>query len=89
MCILFKLHYAKFGVSNLFFSQKLSKKNLWGGERCKFWKVLKKCQNLLFFDIFWDILNKMKDNLCQKCVKGGHLSLQGKFEKLPLAFLEN
>ena len=29
MCILFKLHYAKFGVSNLFF-QKLSKKNLWG-----------------------------------------------------------
>ena len=29
MCILLKLNYAKFGVSNLFF-QKLSKKNLWG-----------------------------------------------------------
>ena len=28
MCILSKLHYATFGVSNLFF-QKLSKKNLW------------------------------------------------------------
>ena len=29
MCILLKLDYSKFGVSNLFF-QKLSKKNLWG-----------------------------------------------------------
>ena len=32
MCILLKLDYAKFGVSNLFF-QKLSKKNLWGSAR--------------------------------------------------------
>ena len=36
--------------------------------------------------IFWDNLNKMKDNLCQECVKGGGggglLSLQGKFEAI-------
>ena len=32
MCILLKLHYLKFGVSNLFF-QKLSKKNLWRSAR--------------------------------------------------------
>ena len=38
-------------------------------ERCKFGKVLGKCQNYRFFDIFWDILNKMKDNLSQECVK--------------------
>ena len=31
MCILLKLDYVKFGVSNLFFFQKLSKKNLSGG----------------------------------------------------------
>ena len=54
---------------------------------CKFWKVLKKCQNLLgFFYIFWDILNKMKDNLCQKCVIGRHLSVQGKFETIAPSF---
>ena len=29
MCILLKLNYAKFSVSNLSFFQKLSKKNLW------------------------------------------------------------
>ena len=39
-----------------------------------------------FFYIFWDILNKMKDNLCQKCVKGRHLSLQGKFETISPGF---
>ena len=33
------------------------------GERNKFGKVLEKCQNYRFSDIFWDILNKMKDNL--------------------------
>ena len=60
---------------------------IWEGERCKFWKVLSKCQNFLdFFYIFWDILNKMKDNLCQKCVKGRHLSLQGKFETIAPGF---
>ena len=30
MCILLKLDYGKFGVSNLFFFQKLLKNNLWG-----------------------------------------------------------
>ena len=32
MCILLKLDFAKFGVSN-FFSKKLSKENLWGSAR--------------------------------------------------------
>ena len=40
--------------------------------------LLEKCQNCRFFDIFWDILNKMKDNLSQKCVKKGLLFFQGK-----------
>ena len=31
-----------------------------------------------FLDIFWDILNKMKDNLGHECVKGRLLSFQGK-----------
>ena len=39
---------------------------IWEGERCKFGKVLKKCENYRFFDISWDILNKMKDNLGQR-----------------------
>ena len=43
----------------------------WG--RCKFEKVLQRCQNYRFFDILWDIINKMKDNLGQKCVNGGLL----------------
>ena len=30
------------------------------------------------FYIFWDILDKMKDNLGPECVKGGILSFQGK-----------
>ena len=29
------------------------------GERYKFGKVLEKCQNYRFFDIFWDIFNKI------------------------------
>ena len=40
----------------------------------------------VFFYIFWDILNKIKDNLCQECVKGRHLSLQGKFETIAPSF---
>ena len=47
-------------------------------ERCKFVKVLEKRQNYRFFDVFWDILNKMKDNLGQECVIGGLLSFQDK-----------
>ena len=50
------------------------------------WEMFKKCQNYRFFDIFWDILNKMKDNLGQECVKGGLLSFQGKYETIALGF---
>ena len=50
------------------------------------WEVLKKCQNYRFFDIFWDILNKMKDNLGQECVKGGLLSFQGKIGIIAIDF---
>ena len=55
---------------------------IWEAERCKFGKVLRKCQNYRFFDIILDILNKLKDNLGQGCVKGGLLSFQGKFETI-------
>ena len=50
---------------------------IWEGERCKFAKVLEKFQKYSFF-IFWDILNKKKDNLGQECVKEGLLCFQGK-----------
>ena len=40
--------------------------------------VWKNVKIIGFFEIFWDILNKMKDNLGQECVKGGLLSFQGK-----------
>ena len=36
----------------------------------------KKCQNYRFFDIFLDILHKLKKNLDQEHVKGGPPSLQ-------------
>ena len=51
------------------------------GERCKFGKVFTKCQNYRFFDIFLDILYKMKESLGQEHVKWGLLSFQGKIEK--------
>ena len=41
-----------------------------------------KCQNYRFLDIFWDILNKMKDKLGQECVKGRLLSFQDKIETI-------
>ena len=37
---------------------------------------------IIGFDIFWDILNKMKDNLDQECVNGRFLSLQRKIETI-------
>ena len=46
-------------------------------ERCKFGKVLKKCENYRLFDIFLDILHKMKENLDQEHVRRGLLSFQG------------
>ena len=53
--------------------------------RCKFGEVLKKCQNYRFFDIFLDILHKMKENLGQEHVKRGLLSFQGKIGTILLA----
>ena len=61
---------------------------IWEGERCKFWKVLGKCQNYRFFDIFLGILHKMKWNLSQECVKRGFYPIRAKLEQLPLIFLE-
>ena len=55
--------------SNLRFTQKI-----WEGERCKFGSV-GKCQN---FDIFWNNLDEMKDNLGRECEKEGLISFQGK-----------
>ena len=40
-------------------------------ERCKFGKVLQNVKR--FFDIFSDILDKMKDNLGQECAKGASI----------------
>ena len=50
--------------------------------------MLGKCQNYRFFDIFWDILNKMKDNLGQECVKEGLLSFNGKIGTISSDFPE-
>ena len=44
-------------------------------ERCKF--HLGKLKNYRFFDIFLDILHKMKENLDQEHVRRGLLSFQG------------
>ena len=42
------------------------------------WESVEKCQNYRFLHIFWDILNKMKDNLGHECGNGELLSFQGK-----------
>ena len=44
----------------------------------KFEEVLKNVKIIGFFDIFLDILHKMKENLCQEHVKRELLSFQGK-----------
>ena len=56
---------------------------IWDGERCKFGKVLEKFQNYRFLDIFWDILNKMKDNLGQECIKWVFCILDPTFPTFP------
>ena len=43
---------------------------------------------IIGFDIFWDILNKMKDNLGQECVKGDLYPSRAKLKQLPLISLE-
>ena len=50
------------------------------------WKLFEKYQNYRFFDIFWNILNKMKDNLGQECVKGK--LARAKLKQFPLISLE-
>ena len=65
--------------------------NFEGGNLGKYWKlgkVLEKCQNYSFSDIFWDILNKMKDNLGQESVKGGFYPSRAELEQFPLISLE-
>ena len=52
------------------------------------WESVGKCQNYRLFDIFWDILNKMKDNLGQECVKGASI-LQGNIGTIASNFPEN
>ena len=59
-----------------------------GGRKVQIWESVKKCQNLLFFDIFCNILNKMKDNFCQECVKGGLYLSRANLKQLPLISLE-
>ena len=61
-------------------------------EKCKFGKVLRQCyrlKNYRFFDIFWDILDKMKDNLCQECVKEFFYPFRAKMGQLPMTSQEN
>ena len=48
------------------------------------WENVKKCQDYRFFDIFWNILNKMKDNLSQEYVKGGFYLPSANLKQLPL-----
>ena len=51
-------------------------------------EVLKKIQNYRGFDIFWNILDKRKDNLGQECIKGGFYHSRAKLKQLPLISLE-
>ena len=52
------------------------------------WESVGKMSNYRFFDIFWDILNKIKDNLGQECVEGDFYPSSAKLEQLPLISLE-
>ena len=61
---------------------------IWEGDRCKYGKLFEKCQNYRFFDIFWDILNKMNNNLGQECIKGGFYPSRAKLKQLSLISLE-
>ena len=61
---------------------KIHPQNLGGGEGANLEKCWKNVKIIGFFYIFWDILNKMKDNLGQECVKRKLLSFQGKIETI-------
>ena len=50
-------------------------------------KLGKCCEDvniIQFFYILWDILDKMKDNLGQCCVKEGFCPFRAELEQLPL-----
>ena len=48
-------------------------------------EMLEKCKNYsFFFYIFWDIINEMKDNMGQECVKGVLLYFQSKIGTISL-----
>ena len=51
------------------------------------WVSVGKMSKLYVFDIFCDILDKMKGNLGQECVKRGLLSYQGKADTIDPDFL--
>ena len=51
-----------------------------GANLRKCWKNVK----IIGFSIFWDILDKIKVNLCQECVKGGFYAFKAKLEQLSL-----
>ena len=42
------------------------------------WESVKNCQNYRFLKIFWDILDKMKSNFGQECIRREHLTLKVK-----------
>ena len=50
---------------------------IWKGSGANLGKCWKNVKIIGFFQIFWDILNKMKDNLGQECVKRGASILPG------------
>ena len=61
---------------------------IWEGE-VKIWESVGKMSNYrVFLHIFWDILDKMQNNLGQECVKGGIHPSRANFEEMPLIFLE-
>ena len=52
------------------------------------WGYVKKCQNYRFFDISWDILDKIKGNLDQERAKKDFYPSRAKVEQLPMISLE-
>ena len=52
------------------------------------WETVSKMPDYRFFDIFWNILNKMKDNLGQERVKGGSYLFRAKLKQFLLISLE-
>ena len=51
-------------------------------------KVLGKCQNYSFKNIFWDIIDKIINYLGRECGKGGLYPSRAKLEQFTLISLE-